>query len=200
MKHYAQCCPNTTSTLCPCASPWRRSACPRPRESKNSPARRKTPAGHRRLRHRVKAYPASSPQHLHIPNGRKDCRLSLELRPSGLPPRASSITFTQKTKPFLVTFCGRYGSSSSSALTWSSIKARLPKKGDQILCGFTSSSLHSSVSNLAADHPTAHPSKTSFPTPPPSCCLTKRTTFRSWWCKRELSSASTFATRRRQRA
>jgi hypothetical protein len=35
---------------------------------------------------------------------------------------------------FCVTLGGRYGSSSSSAaLTWSSIKARLPKKGDQIL-------------------------------------------------------------------
>jgi hypothetical protein len=28
-----------------------------------------------------------------------------------------------------------YGSSGSASLTWSSIKARLPKKGDQILCG-----------------------------------------------------------------
>ena len=89
MKHYAQCCPNTTSTLCPCASPWRRSAFPNPLAFKSSPARRKTLAGPLRWRLQAKACPASCPRLPPTPNGRKGCRRSPAQRQSGQPPRAS---------------------------------------------------------------------------------------------------------------
>lgn len=92
-----------------------------------------------------------------------------------------------------------YGSSGSNpTLSWSSIKARLPKKGDQILyvsIVFTISQRF----NISADHPTARPLTTSCPTQPRSCCSTKRTTSRSSWCRRAPSSAWIYAIRRQPR-
>ena len=94
-----------------------------------------------------------------------------------------------------------YGSSSSNpTLSWSSIKARLPKKGDQILCVSIVFTVSQHFNRSLADHPMAHPLTTSFPTQPRSCSSTKRTTSPSWSCRRAPSSAWTYAIRRQPRA
>ena len=64
------------------------------------------------------------------------------------------------------------------------IKARLPKKGDQILCVSIVFTVSQHFNRSLADHPMAHPLTTSFPTQPLSCSSTKRTTSHSWSCRR----------------
>jgi len=83
-----------------------------------------------------------------------------------------------------------YGSSgSSTALSWSSIKARLPKKGDRIECVLLASFSAFRLLNHLADRPTAHPSTPSCLILRRSFCLTKRTIFRSSSCRQVPSSA-----------
>ena len=97
-----------------------------------------------------------------------------------------------------------YGSSGSASLTWSSIKAagsvaRLPKKGDQILC--VSRCCHVlRLPNHSTDRLMALPSTTLCPTLQPSCCSTRRTTSLSSLCRRAPSTASTSAIQKPPRA